>query len=104
MYQSEEEGIIRFRFVSQVELPAPGEPNRDRVNSRRLNREIMERVFAINEGELLHQRPAYDGRKTLICAKKFFDEHYFVVGKTQHEGNLRIRWFCECSNNWMSKF
>ena len=63
----------------QVELSTAGAKNRDKIQSRRLNRDIIWELFKKHETTLLHQWPAYDGRKTLILAKKFADEHIFTV-------------------------
>lgn len=79
---------------SQIELAAAGVRNRDRIQSRHLNREVIDELFRKHAQKLEGQSPAYDGRKTLILTKHLFDEHIFSVS------TLKFYMPCESSTHF----
>ncbi|XP_028968542.1 protein argonaute-2 [Galendromus occidentalis] len=72
-----------------VELSTAGAKLKDRIQSRRLNREIIWNLFKKHQDKLGDAWPAYDGRKTLISTKNFFDEHIFTVSGRNEHGRSR---------------
>ncbi|XP_003747857.1 protein argonaute-2 [Galendromus occidentalis] len=69
----------------KVELSTAGAKLKDRIQSRRLNREIIWSLFKKHQEKLGEAWPAYDGRKALISTKNFFDEHIFTVDMERNE-------------------
>lgn len=66
-------------FFFQIEMATVGVKNKDKIQSRHFNREIIYELFRKHAAKLEGQWPAYDGRTFLILTKKLFDEHIFTV-------------------------